>query len=272
MSDPVALSPAARAFDAVAERFDVRFSEWQSVAAQRRTVRAELARAFAPGSRLIEIGGGTGEDAAWLADRGHEVLLTDASPAMVRVAAAKLAGRAQAEAVAAEALGTLAARREAEGSARFDGAWSNFAALNCVADLAPVAQGLARLLRPGAPLLLVVFGTFCPGEMLVELLRGRRRNMLRRLARTPAPATLGGERFTVRYHRVDDIEAAFAPWFVPRGRLGIGVFVPPSAAEPWISRHPRLLAALEEIDRRVSRPLAILGDHILYRFERTPEP
>jgi len=268
----MALSPAARAFDAIADRFDARFSEWRSVAAQRRAVRAEMARAFPPRSRLIEIGGGTGEDAAWLADRGREVLLTDASPAMVRVAAAKLAGRAQAEPVAAEALGALAASRDAEGLARFDGAWSNFAALNCVTDLAPVADGLARLLRPGAPLLIVVFGTFCPGEMLVELFRGRPRNMLRRLSRTPAPAKLGGEHFTVRYHRAADIEAAFAPWFVPRGRLGIGVFVPPSAAEPWISRHPHLLAALEAIDRRLSRPLAIFGDSVLYRFERAPEP
>ncbi len=268
MNEPVALSPAARAFDAIADRFDTRFSEWLSVAAQRRAVRAELARAFAPQSRLIEIGGGTGEDAAWLAARGHEILLTDASPAMVRVATAKLAGRARAETVAAEALGALAARREAERLPSFDGAWSNFAALNCVTDLASVAEGLALLLRPHAPLLLVVFGTFCPAEMLVELLRGRPRNMLRRLARRPAPASLGGERFAVRYHRAAAIEAALAPWFVPRGRRGIGVFVPPSAAEPWISRHPHLLAALEAIDRRVSRPLAALGDHVLYRFER----
>jgi 2-polyprenyl-3-methyl-5-hydroxy-6-metoxy-1,4-benzoquinol methylase len=31
----------------------------------------------------------------------------------------------------------------------FDGAFSNFSGLNCVDDLAAVAQKLARLLRPG---------------------------------------------------------------------------------------------------------------------------
>jgi hypothetical protein len=60
-----------------------------------------------------------------------------------------------------------------------------------------------------------------------------------------------------------------APDFRLRARKGIGVAVPPSAAEPWISQHPRLLDALERADRAIARPLAALGDHVLYRFERT---
>jgi len=47
------------------------------------------------------------------------------------------------------------------------------------------------------------------------------------------------------------------------------VTVPPSAAEPWISHQPRLLGAMETIDRVLSRPLALLGDHVLYQFRRT---
>jgi hypothetical protein len=62
---------------------------------------------------------------------------------------------------------------------------------------------------------------------------------------------------------------AFAPWFVLEKRLGIGVTVPPSAAEPWISQWPRLLDAMEMLDRKLARPLAALGDHVLYQFRRT---
>jgi hypothetical protein len=51
--------------------------------------------------------------------------------------------------------------------------------------------------------------------------------------------------------------------------VGIGVAVPPSAAEPWISEHPHLLAAMEMLDRGLARPLAALGDHVLYQFRRT---
>ncbi len=260
-------SPAAAAFDAVAERFDARFSPWLSVAAQRRAVRAALARAFPPASRLIEIGGGTGEDALWLLERGRSVLLTDASPRMVQMAAAKFQGHpaASARTCAAENLAQLAGRVDAP----FDGAYSNFAALNCVDDLGPFAQGLAKLLRPGALALLVVFGHVCPGEWLVETLQRRPQNVFRRLAPGDQPARLGGRAFTVRYHRRSELERAMSPWFRPRGRLGIGVFVPPSAAEPWVSRHPQLVQTLEALDRRLSTPLAGLGDHVLYRFERT---
>jgi SAM-dependent methyltransferase len=265
------MQPAAWAFDSVAEIFDDRFTPWRSVAAQRRAVRAELVRTFPAGASLIEIGGGTGEDARWLAERGRRIVLTDASPAMVRIAAAKLEGLpgAQAEIAAAEAMDALATRRAAEGQPLFDGAFSNFAGLNCVTDLAPFARGLARMVQPGGPVLLVVFGTCCPGEMIVEGIRRRPANMLRRFARGDVPARLSGRHFTVRYHRAGAIIRAMAPWFAPRGRTGIGVFVPPSAAEPWISRHPRLLGGLEALDRVLASPLAVLGDHILYRFVRT---
>jgi SAM-dependent methyltransferase len=261
----IELTPAGAAFDAIAESFDTRFGDWLSVAAQRRVVRAALIDAFPTGARLLDIGGGTGVDAAWLTARGRNVLLTDASPAMVRAARAKL-GDAAAETFAAEQLDQLAARGE-----RFDGAFSNFAALNCVTDLAPVGQALARLVEPGGKALLVVFGCSCPGEILAEGLRGRFANMLRRRRRGAVPATLGERHFTVRYHRRRDVVRALDPWFRLVRTTGIGVLVPPSAAEPWISSHPRLVAFLERIDRVIARPLWIFGDHVLYAFERRPE-
>src|ERR1700756_3266091 len=86
-------SPAAAAFDAIAERFDERFTPWLSVAAQRRTVRAALEQAFPRGSSLLEIGGGRGGAALWLLERGRQVLLTDPSPLMVRISSAKFGDR-----------------------------------------------------------------------------------------------------------------------------------------------------------------------------------
>jgi ubiquinone/menaquinone biosynthesis C-methylase UbiE len=258
------LAPAAAAFDAIAEQFDNRYGGWLSVAAQRRAVRSELLRAFPAGSRVIEIGAGTGEDALWLMGHGRRVRMTDASPSMVRVAARKLDPHRGLEplVLAAERIGELS-------DGPYDGAYSNFAALNCVTDLSAVARGLAALVRPGGQLALVLFGRVVPGEMLLQLARRELRLAFRRLARGEGAARLGGSHFSVTYHRGRDVERALTPWFRPTARRGIGVFVPPSAAEPSISRHPRLLSVLERIDRAVSRPLAMLGDHVLYRFERT---
>jgi SAM-dependent methyltransferase len=263
-------SLAATAFDSVAPEFDARFGGWASVAAQREAVHAALLRAFPAGGKILEVGGGTGEDAAFLAARGFDVLLTDASPAMVALAQAKLEPLgAQARVAAAEELEAFATCQLSCSREIFDGAFSNFAPLNCVDDLRPVARGLARLLKPDARALLVVFGTCCPGEMITEALRGRPRLAFRRLRRGPISARLGGCEFHVVYHRRAALERKFAPWFVLEKRIGIGVAVPPSAAEPWITRHPRLLAAMTVFDRLLSRPLASFGDHILYQFRRT---
>jgi ubiquinone/menaquinone biosynthesis C-methylase UbiE len=267
------LRPPALAFDEIAPAFDSRYGAWHSVAAQRRAVRSALLQAFPPGGHILELGGGTGEDASFLAERGFDVLLTDPSPAMVMRARAKLEPLgAQAEISTAEELGDFASMHLSAGGALFDGAFSNFAPLNCVIDLKQAAHGLARLLKPGAPALLVIFGTFCPGEMVVEVLRGRPHLALRRLKRGEVHARLGKREFQVVYHRRAELVRAFAPWFEPEKQIAIGLTVPPSAAEPWISGQPALLSAMEAIDRVLSRSLAVLGDHILYQFRRTEQP
>lgn len=264
------MRPAAQAFDSIAPVFDHRFSQWLSVAAQRRAVRTALLRAFPAGGRILELGGGTGEDALFLAQRGFRLCLTDPSPTMVSLASAKLAPyHSRTEVVAGEEYEDFASRYLAANGELFDGAFSNFAPLNCVADLRPVARGLAKLLKPGATAMLVVFGTLCPGEWITELLRGRPELALRRCHRGEVPARLAQREFRVVYHRRTSLVRAFAPWFVLEKRLGIGVAVPPSAAEPWISSHPRLLRLMETVDRAVCRPMAIFGDHILYQFRRT---
>jgi hypothetical protein len=105
--------------------------------------------------------------------------------------------------------------------------------------------------------------------MVTEVLRGRPDLALRRRKRGVASAQLAAHEFDVVYHRRREILRAFSPWFTLEKRLGIGVMVPPSAAEPWISGQPRLLLAMEALDKILARTLASLGDHILYQFRRT---
>ncbi len=107
--------------------------------------------------------------------------------------------------------------------------------------------------------------------MLTEVLNKRPDRMLRRCKRGSFPARIAKREFSVLYHRREALIHTFAPWFVLEKRLGIGITVPPSAAEPWISHHPRLLGAMETLDRKLARPLALLGDHVLYQFRRTAE-
>jgi ubiquinone/menaquinone biosynthesis C-methylase UbiE len=265
---------AVQAFDALAPRFDERFDGWLSVAAQRRAVRRNLLHAFAEGSRVLELGGGTGGDALFLAERGRSVLLTDGSPTMLECAAEKVraagvAHRVETRQLVLEDMEEFATLYEGEVGERFDGAFSNFAALNCVQDLRGVARGLARLLRPEARVLIVVFGPLSIGEIVVQLARGDVRSAFRRFAKSEVRARVGAHDFVVRYPSPGSVARAFAPFFRLVRVRGIGVFVPPSAAEPAISSMPRLLRMLEALDRAVSAPLALFGDHVLIELERT---
>ncbi len=268
-----ALPPAVQAFDRTALQFDARFGGWLSVAAQRRAFRRHLDRWFRPGDTVLELGGGTGEDALYLARRGVRVLLTDGSPAMLSRAAEKvrdagLEPLVQTRWMLLERTGDLAEAWAAEGRPLFAGAYSNFAALNCIPDPAVVARGLARLVAPGAPALLAVFGPCAAGEILLALARRDPRTAFRRFRRGPVKARLSGAEFAVWYHRPWDLARSWGPYFRLEAVRGLGVFIPPSAAEPGISRWPKVVALLEWLDRLAERPLALLGDHVLLRFRR----
>ena len=114
--------PAALAFEGIAPHFDSRFGKWQSVAAQRRAVRRAMIAAWPPGGHILEVGGGTGEDALWLARQGFRVTLTDVSPRMVALADAKLRPHGStAERVAAEEMENFADRHLARVGAAVQG-------------------------------------------------------------------------------------------------------------------------------------------------------
>lgn len=233
----------------------------------RRAVWRRLDARFAHGDRVLELGCGTGEDAVHLARRGVEVLATDRSAPMVdaarrKVEGAGLAGCVEIRQLGIEELGTVTASLEQP----FDGALSNFGALNCVTDLPAVAQAVAACLRPGAPAVLCVMGPLVPWEWAWFSLRGRFGTALRRLRQ-------GGVRWRgieVRYPSIRSLRRAFDPRFRLLRVGAIGALLPPSYAEPWAVKHPRTVAWLDRWERRLENrpPLPWLADHYLAELER----
>ena len=229
---------AASPFDALAASYDDAFTTTPLGRTLRRRVFRHLDAAFAPGSRVLEIGCGTGEDAVHLAGRGVAVAATDASAKMVAVARRKVEARrlgalVTVEEVPAEALG---ARLEALG-APFDGAFSSFGALNCVADLAALGATLARAVAPGVPLVLVVMGPVVPWEWGLHLARLAPGKAFRRLR----PGGVAWRGVTVRYPWPCALDAALGPGFRRTGLSALGALLPPSEAEAWFRERPGLL-------------------------------
>lgn len=258
-------------FDAVAEAYDDAFTNSRVGRAQRDAVWEELDRVFQPGQRVLEINCGTGVDAVHLASRGVEVLACDAAPRMIEVARrrllrANLGAGAEFRTLATEEIGKLC---EAAPSRLFDGAFSNFAGLNCVEDLSAVARHLAQLLRPRARAVLCMFGPFCAWEVLWYLAHGKPRKAFRRLHSEGSLARLAeGSTVRVHYFSVRRLAGIFAPEFRLKQWKGVGVAVPPSYAEPLAQ--PFLLSLAARADRWLSHCPLLRGmaDHVLLTFER----
>jgi SAM-dependent methyltransferase len=263
-------SPAASAFDRVATSYDELFTRTAIGRAQRRQVWSRLLAGFHRGDRILELNCGTGEDARFLAQHGVSVLACDASAAMIDVAAsysvvAEPAGFIEYRQLANEKLFRLSPRIP------FDGAFSNFSGLNCVADLQPVARNLAALVRPGARVLICLWSRVCLAEVLWFVVRGEAKKAFRRFPGR-ATARLGDSSISVSYPTIASVRRAFAPWFRLETRRAIGLFVPPSYAEPWVRENTSKLAWLEKLDRAFSAwpGLRDAGDHVLLEFVRCP--
>ncbi|MGH9326453.1 MAG: class I SAM-dependent methyltransferase [Terriglobia bacterium] len=265
------------AFDVIAPVYDCTFT-WSHVGrAQREATRRELDRLYRPGQRILELNCGTGVDAVHLAGRGIDVLACDISSGMIEQAWKRADEARQKSAVcgdidfrilATEDIGKL----RGEGMAgRFDGAFSNFAGLNCVEDLSAVARDLSSLLKPGALLLVCVFGRFCLWEVLWYLGHAMPAKALRRLrAEEPDAHLAEGVTLRIKYPSVRKLAHLFAPEFRLMRWRGVGVATPPTYVESFVHRFPRLFHEFNKLDRPLGAcPIVrAMADHVLLAFER----
>lgn len=263
------MSSAQEVFDRLAPTYDADFTDSLIGRLQREQVRSRLNPLFPPNAKLLDLGCGTGEDALYFAARGCFVEGIDLSAAMIAVAETRagvldLDDRTSFTTLALEDLDELPERG-------FDGAYSNFSALNCVEDLSSVAAALAERLRPGAKAALSFMNRRCLWETLLFPLA----LTIHRTARSwtddwAEGSASGDDGFPVFHPSVSQVRSAFAPWFRLVEAPGIAVFTPPTYLEPFAQRFPRLIRLFSSLDRRVAgQPLLRLpAEHRLLILER----
>ncbi|MCU1322813.1 MAG: Methyltransferase type 12 [Acidobacteriaceae bacterium] len=262
---------AGAVFDRLAASYDRDFTDSLIGRAQRGCVWKILLKTFKPGDNLLEVNCGTGEDAFFLANHGISVFACDASQQMIARAEQRLALKSPTPPSVFYHLPTERID-ELNPTQRFDGVFSNFSGLNCIENLSPVAQALARLVKPGDRLLLCFSTRYCLLEIIYYLLHNQPGKAFRR-CKGFSHAILEDQTLSVFYPRIRHIRQSFAPYFRLRSRVGVGVAIPPSYLEPFVRRHPNLFRILCRIERVVSL-LPILrttGDHVLLCFERVPQ-
>jgi len=259
---------SAEAFDHIGARYDAEYTNTDLSRWFRRRVWERLGALYQPGDTVLELGCGTGEDAMWLAKRGVRVVASDGSAAMI----AETARKAQAEGVDHRIETRLldfsdAANWQLDRQA-FDGAYSNYGALNCVGDWRTIGQQLATAIRPGGKIGFGVIGPWCPWEVFWHGIHGDFRNATRRL-RWRTVAHLDGKYFAVYYPTPGRLQRDMGGAFRRTLLWGLGVFLPPSdlykpvGARPWLAKP---LLALERLTAS-HWPFKYLGDH--YWLEMT---
>jgi SAM-dependent methyltransferase len=254
----VAEACLVRAFDLEAEGYDRDFGANPIGRVFRHAVQERLLALFPAGSRVIDLGCGTGEDAVLLAARGVELTGVDSSPEMVSRARAKAsqAGlRCVFECADMERLGDL--------GGPFDGAFSNFGAVNC-ADLRAVGEGLARVLRPGAPVLLNLLGPRPWPATALGALRGRPSS------RAAGAPRVQGVPVPVQYPTLAAARKRLGTAFTWHGAWALGVLVPDPSHAAWAARHPVLFGSLSALEGVIRKwPLVRGGgDHVVLEGAR----
>lgn len=166
------MPPPANAYDDPAA-----VAAWQRAAATRSAYLAGATRRMlelgdvAPGSRVLVVGGGTGEDALAVVERTGgrgEVVVTDVSVAMTAKAATALAGARGVDCIAVDA------QHLSFASQSFDAVVARNS-LMFVPDLALALNEIRRVLRPGGRLAATVWASAADNPRLATPLAAARR-------------------------------------------------------------------------------------------------
>jgi SAM-dependent methyltransferase len=248
---------AGAAFDREAPGYDLGFGTNPAGLVFRRVFQDRLLRVLTPGSRVLDVGCGTGEDALALAGAGYVVRGVDPSPAMVGRARAKAAGRGIPE--SRLAFDVRGAEDPWDGvGPPFDAACSDFGALNC-ADPRRAGEGMARALRPGARVVVSLLGRYPLPSVVHRLVTGRGEPRSRR------PPRVAGVRVPVWYATPARARKRLGRAFEWRRAWALGVLVPGPDHRAWAERNPQLFGALAALEglARGWPVLRGLGDHVV---------
>lgn len=258
----------ARAFDSVAEEYDGPLGNNVLIQRMRERVIARIVAAFPRGSRLVDLGCGTGIDAVDLASRGYDIVAIDSSRAMVdrtcvRIREHHLEDRARAIPVGIHELERL--REEP-----FDGLYSNLGPLNCVPDLHAASREMARLLKPNGRIIASIIGKYCPWEFAFYALRFNLQRASARLTKSPVPVPLRGESIWTRYYSPREFYEFFSAEFQLVAVSSLNLFMPPPYLGHAYERHRRLFRPLAFLDDRLCATplLQNLGDHFMIELQK----
>ena len=259
----------AAAFSKQSVIFDQLYAENEIIRYKRERVRNLLYQLLAPGSHILELNSGTGDDACWFASQGHQVHATDISTGMQEQLREKVRAAGLADAVTTEicSFNHLDGLKE---RGPYDLIFSNFAGLNCTGALDQVLRSFSPLLKPGGRIVLVVMPAFCVWETAL-FFKGKWKTAFRRFfSKNGVQAKVEGLPLTCWYYNPSYIKKQLSPDFEEQALEGLCCIVPPSYMEGFAEKHPRIYHWLKRAEdrRKASWCWRSVGDYYISSWKK----
>jgi ubiquinone/menaquinone biosynthesis C-methylase UbiE len=255
---------AAAAFDRQSLLFDELYGNDAIIQYKRNRVRKHVEESLQPGSRILELNAGTGEDAIYFAQKGYQVHATDISAGMQAQMQEKISKLQLKDFVSTE-LCSFTGLDELKKREPYDCIFSNFAGLNCTQQLESVLKSFSVLLRPGGLAVLVILPSFCLWESLL-FFRGNFKTAFRRLsARKGARSHMEGVEFKCWYYNPSLVIKTLKPEFEVLKIEGLCTIVPPSYIKGFGEKYPRMFRflTLQEDKLKAGWPWKFIGDYYI---------
>lgn len=266
---PINEQKAASAFSKQSSVFDDLYTGNPIIQYKRARVREHVNRFLPPGSHILELNAGTGEDSVYFAQAGHRVHATDISGGMLEALTAKVKSHQMEEQVTIEQC-SYTALHSLQQKGPYDLIFSNFAGLNCTGQLRQVLVSLWPLLKPKGVITLVVLPPFCAWETLLAL-RGQFRTAFRRFnSSNGRTAYVEGVPFTCWYYKPSFIKEALQRDYELLGLEGLCTIVPPSYLERFPDKYPRIYRFLTRLENRLKDkwPWRHTGDYYIISLRK----
>lgn len=275
MKDPSTIlneEATLKAFDKQSAHFDVLFGEDTIIRYKRERVRDHVLQFLEPGSSILELNAGTGEDAIYFAGKGYKVHATDISTGMQEMMEKKLKfqdlkNKVSHEICSYTELGKLGNKGP------FDLIFSNFAGLNCTSELAKVLDSFSTLLKPTGRVTLVIMPKFCLWEFLL-LFKGKFRTAFRRFSgKNGTRANIDGQEFRCWYYNPSFIKRTLRKEFEVISVEGLCSLVPPSYMENFAEKHSSLYNGLVRKEGKLKSkwPWRNIGDYYIITLAKGGE-
>jgi len=223
-------------FDLAASTYDSDFSETFVGKSQRNLVWDFLkSKITLADKNVLEINSGTGIDALFLVQNGANVLVSDISDEMLKIAQSKfkhsnLTGKVKFQ--------NIDLKNFTIQEKKFDLIFSNFGGLNCLSsnEIMELSQKFHQILTENGKLILVIMPSFCLWESCYFLMKLNFKNAFRRLSSKPAIADVSGIKVKTFYYSPSTIKNIFKNNFSVAALKPVGFFIPPSYLQPLLNK------------------------------------